>query len=142
MISRTSWLRLASKSNSSVSGVIAKLSGANWRRSRIFSPIAVPPGSRVTSTGTPARSRRDASRFTCVDVPEPSEPSNVINTPRDIRASVKHSSAVVEPLVLIYGSLREKLLARETGTVRIFVGEFRRGWQNALDRRPELRGAE
>ena len=52
-VSRTSWLRLASKSNSSVSGVMAKLSGANWRRSRIFSPMAVPPGSRVMSTRTP-----------------------------------------------------------------------------------------
>ena len=73
-----------------------KTFGANWRRSRIFSPMRVPPGSRVMSTATPACSRRDASRCTCVDFPQPSEPSNVINAPRDIRASVKHWSAVVE----------------------------------------------
>jgi hypothetical protein len=51
-------------------------------------------------------------------------------------------SAVVEWPALSYLNGPEKILARETRTVRIFVGEFRRGWQNVLDRRPELHGAE
>ena len=36
----------------------------------------------VTITGTPARSRRSASRLACVDLPTPSPPSNVMNFPR------------------------------------------------------------
>src|SRR6266481_3848879 len=43
------------------------------------SPIAVPPGSRKTAGLIPHFSRWAASRFTCVDFPQPSEPSNVIS---------------------------------------------------------------
>ena len=53
--SRTSWLRLAARSSSSVSAVIVELCGANCRSSRIVSPIGVPPGSRVRIHGIPHR---------------------------------------------------------------------------------------
>src|ERR1051326_6568150 len=58
---------------------MVKLCGANWRSSRIDSPSAVPPGSRVTRSGTPQLSRRLANVWTCVDFPHPSDPSNVMN---------------------------------------------------------------
>jgi hypothetical protein len=48
-------------------------------RSRIFSPRAVPPGSRVSRTCRPSARSRSARRRTCVDLPEPSTPSNVMN---------------------------------------------------------------
>src|SRR5438132_4916210 len=79
MISRTSWLRLASKRRNSVSGVIAELCGANCKSSRIVSPIGVPPGSRVSKWGIPERSSRAANLCTCVVFPHPSDPSNVMN---------------------------------------------------------------
>ena len=37
------------------SGVMFELCGANCKRSRILSPIGVPPGSRVSTYGTPHR---------------------------------------------------------------------------------------
>src|SRR5438105_11074933 len=43
------------------------------------SPIAVPPGSRKTAAAIPDFSSRAARRFTWVDFPQPSEPSNVIS---------------------------------------------------------------
>src|SRR2546423_751839 len=75
---------------------MAELSGANCSRSRIFSPIAVPPGSRVTNSGTPAVVRRAASRRTWVDFPQPSEPSKVMNGRRGMRAIVKQVGAIVD----------------------------------------------
>src|ERR1043166_4907317 len=124
--------------------------------------MAVPPGSRVIRTGRPAFSSREASRRACVDFPQPSEPSNVINRPRAIRASVKHAGPLVESrlngealaaasaswlISCLRASARvlnqhEEILARETGTIRLFVGGFCRGRQNLLDRRPELCGPE
>src|SRR5947208_9566782 len=82
MVSRTSWLRLASKSKSSVSAVMAELWGANCKSSRIVSPIGVPPGSRVSKWGIPERSSRAANLCTCVVFPHPSDPSNVMNGSR------------------------------------------------------------
>ena len=50
--------------------------------SRIFSPVVVPPGSRVTVTAMP-RARNDRASFAiCVLLPLPSRPSNVMNFPR------------------------------------------------------------
>ena len=50
--------------------------------SRIFSPAAVPPGSRVTVTATPRERRERASFSSCVLLPLPSRPSKVMNFPR------------------------------------------------------------
>ena len=41
-----------------------------------------PPGSRVTMARSFAAARRSASFLICVDFPEPSPPSNVMNFPR------------------------------------------------------------
>src|SRR5437764_668693 len=48
----------------------------------MVSPMAVPPGSRVTKNGTPLRSRRAASLPTWVDLPHPSDPSKVMDRRR------------------------------------------------------------
>src|SRR4029450_12350760 len=48
-------------------------------RSRIFSPKAVPPGSRVVRTSRPSSRKSSETRRTCVDLPDPSTPSNVMN---------------------------------------------------------------
>ena len=42
----------------------------------------VPPGSRVSSTLSPRASSAAASLTTCVDLPQPSPPSKVMNLPR------------------------------------------------------------
>src|SRR6266513_1041917 len=55
--------------------------------------MAVPPGSRKTSGLIPAFSNRVASRFSCVDFPQPSEPSNVI---KGMDTILRQSAAVVE----------------------------------------------
>jgi predicted deacetylase len=55
--------------------------------------MAVPPGSRKTNGPIPASSSRAASRFTCVDFPQPSAPSNVINGMATI---LRQSATVVE----------------------------------------------
>src|SRR5580693_8082399 len=49
---------------------------------RTFSPVAVPPGSRVSTTLCPAARSTDASLRICVLLPVPSSPSKVINFPR------------------------------------------------------------
>src|SRR5438874_10210620 len=59
----------------------------------MVSPIGVPPGSRVTKYGTPDFSSRAASRCTCVDLPHPSEPSNVMNGSRGMMSLVRRHCA-------------------------------------------------
>src|SRR5271165_7140771 len=49
---------------------------------RIFSPVGVPPGSRVSTTLCPASRKADASLRICVLLPVPSSPSKVMNFPR------------------------------------------------------------
>ena len=49
---------------------------------RIFSPVPVPPGSRVTTTDCPSARNALASFSICVLLPVPSRPSNVMNLPR------------------------------------------------------------
>ena len=69
------------------------------------SPIAVPPGSRKTAGLIPIFSRRAASRFTCVDFPQPSEPSNVISGMATI---LRQRGAIVErPIFALFG-LRQR----------------------------------
>ena len=48
----------------------------------IFSPVGVPPGSRVTVTAMPRDFSARASFSICVLFPLPSSPSNVMNFPR------------------------------------------------------------
>ncbi len=65
------------------------------------SPIAVPPGSRKTASLIPHFSRRAASRFTCVDFPQPSEPSNVISGMATI---LRQRGVIVEhPIFALFG---------------------------------------
>jgi hypothetical protein len=68
------------------------------------SPIAVPPGSRRTAGLIPHFSRRVASRFTCVDFPQPSEPSNVISGMATI---LRQRGVIVEhPIFVLFGCVR------------------------------------
>ena len=69
--------------------------------------MAVPPGSRKTSGLIPAFSNRVASRFSCVDFPQPSEPSNVI---KGMDTILRQSTAVVErPIFALFvGRVRRK----------------------------------
>jgi predicted deacetylase len=69
------------------------------------SPIAVPPGSRRTAGLIPHFSRRAASRFTCVDFSQPSEPSNVISGMATI---LRQRGVIVEhPIFALFG-LRQR----------------------------------
>jgi len=63
-----------------------------------------PPGSRRTAGLIPHFSRRVASRFTCVDFPQPSEPSNVISGMATI---LRQRGVIVEhPIVVLFGCVR------------------------------------
>src|SRR5262249_4427406 len=53
--------------------------GPSRRSSRIRSPSGVPPGSRVATTSRPPSARKAAASPACVDLPDPSTPSNVTN---------------------------------------------------------------
>ena len=57
----------------------------------MVSPIGVPPGSRVTRCGTPDRCNRAANLCTCVDLPLPSDPSNVMNGSLAMMSFVKQA---------------------------------------------------
>ena len=72
---------------------------------RMASPIAVPPGSRSTAALIPHFARRAAGRFTCVDFPQPSEPSNVISGMATI---LRQRGVIVEhPIFALFG-LRQR----------------------------------
>src|SRR2546425_6892340 len=72
----TSSARAAVKSAASAHG---EISSPLRRSSRTCSPSGVPPGSRVVTTSSPAPRTASASSSACVDLPEPSRPSNVMN---------------------------------------------------------------
>src|SRR6476620_5516798 len=72
----TSSARAAVKSAASAHGEILP---PLRRSSRTCSPSGVPPGSRVVSTSRPVPRSASASSSACVDLPEPSRPSNVMN---------------------------------------------------------------
>src|SRR6266566_2168099 len=76
MTRSTSSARAAVKSAASVHG---ETSSPLRRSSRTCSPSAVPPGSRVVTTSWPVPRSASASSSACVDLPEPSRPSNVMN---------------------------------------------------------------
>ena len=52
------------------------------RRLRMRSPRCVPPGWRVVTTASSRRTSHSCSLRNCVDLPEPSSPSNVRKKPR------------------------------------------------------------
>ncbi len=68
-------------SSSSHPGVMSVLAGFSTSL-RIWSPIAVPPGSRVRVCSIPRSSRWFESIWICVVLPEPSIPSKVMNRPK------------------------------------------------------------
>src|SRR2546430_4890769 len=72
----TSSARAAVKSAASAHG---EISSPLRRSSRTWSPSGVPPGSRVVTTSSPVPRTASASSSACVDLPEPSRPSNVMN---------------------------------------------------------------
>src|SRR5574344_499437 len=81
MTSATTCARAARKRSTSLRGTGAS-ADLSRTRFRIVSASGVPPGSRVVRTVLP-RPRRCAARpARCVDLPEPSGPSNVMNLPR------------------------------------------------------------
>src|ERR1700730_16813153 len=121
IFSRTSWLRLASNKSSSVSAVIPLLWGANWSNSRIVSPLGVPPGSRVTRKRIPSDSSRAVSRFTCVDFPQPSVPSKVMNGIRGMTMSILKQSGTVVESDNEFNFGDETFLAREVGAFFLLV---------------------
>lgn len=59
---------------------MARFSGSS-SIARICSEIAGPPGSRVRRTSQPFSRRYASARQSCVDFPQPSTPSNVMNFP-------------------------------------------------------------
>src|ERR1700730_14704427 len=75
------WAREANMRAISVNGERPEVAECS-RTSRIFSPAAVPPGSRVTVTERPRARRERASFSICVLLPLPSRPSKVISFPR------------------------------------------------------------
>src|SRR5213079_3706276 len=69
------------------------------------SPIGVPPGSRKTAAAIPYFFSRAARRFTCVDFPQPSEPSNVISGMATI---LRQRAVVVEHPIFALFDLRQR----------------------------------
>src|SRR5262249_44415808 len=63
-------------------------------RRRISSAPREPPGSRVSSTSSPAARRAAASRRAWVDLPAPSPPSSVMNRPGSAKTPVSASDQV------------------------------------------------
>ena len=80
MTSATAWARSANISAISARGAMPAERESS-SSSRMRSPVAVPPGWRVTTGSMPRRRSQSARRRICVDFPEPSSPSSVTNTP-------------------------------------------------------------
>src|SRR5713101_6763296 len=73
------WARSAAYSRASVRGSISAWDESR-RMSRIFAPIGVAPGSRVTTGSAPASVSQAARRSIWVDLPAPSIPSTTRNS--------------------------------------------------------------
>ncbi len=85
MITRLTWsARSAANSSASARGAMSVSECSN--RLRIAWPRSVAPGSRVTRTSRPSARRVAARRSICVDLPEPSPPSNAISRPPAARS--------------------------------------------------------
>src|SRR5450631_1410199 len=81
MTVRTWSSRAAANNRVSASGP-SSLPMPDNTRCRMISAPGDPPGSRVTIVRNLAASRRSASVLICVDLPDPSPPSKVMNRPR------------------------------------------------------------
>src|SRR5665647_1790815 len=81
MTERTWSSRAAANNSVSASGP-SSLPMPDSTRCRMISAPGDPPGSRVTTVRSLAAFRRSASVLICVDLPDPSPPSNVMNRPR------------------------------------------------------------
>src|SRR3954467_12047989 len=147
----TSSARAAANSAVSAHGLISTRSS---KRRRISSPSTVPPGSRVATTSLPSARRASASRFACVDLPEPSTPSRVTNkaahTIRAVRAVVTGGagfigSHVVDALVArgdevhVLDDLSRGKRENVPAEARLHEGDIRVDIGRAFDEaRPEL----
>src|ERR1700736_971618 len=88
---------------------------------RIISPTLVPPGSRVVHTLYPWSANVAASRWTCVDLPPPSGPSNVMKNPPGLPAvsigcctipsSIRRGVDAQPPVRFLPGAARGQLVA-------------------------------
>src|ERR1700724_2554738 len=86
---------------------------------RIISPTLVPPGSRVVHTLYPWSASVAARRWTCVDLPPPSGPSNVMKNPPGfpavsigwtIPSSIRRGIDAQPPVRLLPGAARGQLV--------------------------------
>ena len=73
------------------------------------SPSSVPPGSRVATTLRPSPRSASASSSACVDLPLPSIPSKVTNTPREDTVAARRTNSVRG--VVVRPDLRRDALA-------------------------------
>src|SRR5712692_5497326 len=105
MTSRTFCARAVEYRSTCASGLSA-ISCAWSTISRIRSPAAVPPGSRVSTTARPRCASASVSSFAWTDLPEPSPPSNEMKSPRVtwlaplagfVRASASAAAAADRP---------------------------------------------
>src|SRR5260370_41691156 len=81
MTDRT-WSSRAAANNSVSASAPSSLPIPDNTRCRMISAPGDPPGSRVTTVRTLAAFSRSASVLICVDLPDPSPPSKVMNRPR------------------------------------------------------------
>jgi len=91
MIWASDWARSANISAISVSGAMPPTASSlreSSRRLRMRSPSTVPPGWRSVTTEACSASSDLARSRNCVDFPEPSSPSNVMNKPLSIQPSL------------------------------------------------------
>ena len=79
--SRTSWARLAPNNSNSASGHTEPGLPKCLTSFRICSPNGVPPGSRTVTTSTPRLPSASDNSVTCVDLPDASGPSRLMNNP-------------------------------------------------------------
>ena len=95
------------------------------RTVRICSPITVPPGSRVRMTLLPTCCNAATSRSAIVDFPEPSMPSNAMNTPgkKSGRAVARDFHSAVWLLAPATG--RQRISLRELVLHLAYAGDLR-----------------
>src|SRR5271170_2236576 len=88
------------------------VSSKSWR---IFSPVGVPPGSRVTTTDRPCAVNTAANLASCVLLPQPSSPSKVMNRPRAAWEGTE--SIIAKPLGAV-AQVPLQQISRKTRTAR------------------------
>ena len=109
------WAREANIRASSASGESPAVAVSSSRL-RIFSPVAVPPGSRVTVTEKPSARSTFASFSSCVLLPQPSRPSKVMKRPRWVGEDTRQIIAFRNYLVTLRQFQNVVLMAAEGAT--------------------------